>query len=185
MEKKHLFPAITILLSLLLQPAAMAEIRLPAIFGDNMVLQRNTDVAFWGSATPGSRVTIKTSWNGKSYSVRAGTNGKWKTKVQTPEAGGPYSVTLSDGKSLTISNILIGEVWVCSGQSNMEMTMKGYINQPVVNSNDYIATSANNSIRLITVQREVSLTPVEEIKGEWRLCEPSTVAGFSATAYFF
>jgi sialate O-acetylesterase len=74
-----------------------AEVKLPAIFGDNMVLQQQTDGAFWGKATPGANVTIKTSWNGKSYSARTDKDGNWKTKVTTPQAGGPYSITISDG----------------------------------------------------------------------------------------
>jgi sialate O-acetylesterase len=162
-----------------------AEVKLPSIFGDNMVLQQMTNVSFWGSATPASNVTVKTSWNGKSYSVRAGSDGKWKTKVATPSAGGPYSVTISDGKSLTLKNVMVGEVWVCSGQSNMEMTMKGYMNQPITGSNEFIATSSNNHIRLITVPKIASLSPVDDFDGNWVLCEPETVADFSATAYFF
>lgn len=185
MKNKLLFPTIIILSSILFQPDAGAAITLPAIFGDNMVLQQKSDVAFWGSATPGSSVTLRTSWNGRSYTVRAGTDGKWKTKVATPVAGGPYTVTISDGRPITLNNVLVGEVWVCSGQSNMEMTMRGYNNQPVTGANEHIATSANNNIRLITIQRRTSLTPVDEIAGEWKLSEPESVAEFSATAWFF
>jgi sialate O-acetylesterase len=165
--------------------ALRAEIRLPAIFGDNMVLQQQSNVSFWGKATPGSKVTIKTSWNDRSYSVTADGKGSWKTKVATPAAGGPYTITLSDGKTLILKNVLIGEVWVCSGQSNMEMTMKGYLNQPVTGSNEYIATSTNNQIRLISVPRVNSLTPVDDFEGSWLVSEPESVARFSATAYFF
>lgn len=164
---------------------ALAEIKLPAIFGDNMVLQQQTNVAIWGNASPNSTVTIKTSWNGKSYTVKAGPDGKWKTRVATSAAGGPYTITISDGKPLVIRNVMIGEVWVCSGQSNMEMPMKGYRNQPVLGANEYIATSSNNSIRLITVPHATSLTPLDDFKGQWKLCEPENVAEFSATAYFF
>ena len=82
-------------------PALKAEVRLPSIFGDNMVLQQKSNVSFWGKATPGSKVTIKTSWNNKSYAVSADSDGRWKTKVATPAAGGPYVITLSDGKVLT------------------------------------------------------------------------------------
>jgi sialate O-acetylesterase len=185
MKIKFLCPLFIFLTSILFLPVSRATITLPSIFGDNMVLQQKSEVAFWGSASPGKNVTIRTSWNRKSYSVPAGTDGKWKTKVQTPEAGGPYTVTISDGSPVTIKNVLIGEVWICSGQSNMEMTMRGYNNQPVTGSNEYIATSANSNIRLITVQRKTSLTPVDDIEGEWKICEPESVAGFSATAYFF
>jgi sialate O-acetylesterase len=162
-----------------------AQVKLPAIFSDNMVLQQQTDAAIWGKALPGAGITVKTSWNGKSYSVRADKDGKWKTKVSTPAAGGPYSVTISDGKAITLKNVMIGEVWVCSGQSNMEMPVKGYRNQPVLGSNEFIAVSSNNQIRLITVPKVTSLTLLDDFQGAWKTCEPENVADFSATAYFF
>ena len=185
MKRVVIILSIIVLTALGGAPALRAEIRLPSIFGDNMILQQQSNVSFWGKATPGSKVTIKTSWNGRSYSVTATSSGSWKTKVATPAAGGPYTITLSDGKTLTLKNVLIGEVWVCSGQSNMEMTMKGYFNQPVTGSNEYIATSSNNQIRLISVPRVNSLTPVDDFEGSWLVSEPESVARFSATAYFF
>jgi sialate O-acetylesterase len=162
-----------------------AEVKLPAIFSDNMVLQQQTDVAVWGKATANSNVTVKTSWNGKSWSVRADKDGNFKVKVSTPEAGGPYTVTVSDGKALTLKNVMIGEVWVCSGQSNMEMPMKGYRNQPIIGGNEAIATSTNNNIRVITIPKLASLTPVDDFKGTWKVAESESVVDFSATAYFF
>ena len=162
-----------------------AEVKLPAIFGDNMVLQQQTDAALWGAATANKTVKITTSWNKKSYSVKSDNEGKWKVKVQTPSAGGPYSITLSEGKSLTLNNVLIGEVWVCSGQSNMQMTMSGYRNQPVLGANEAIATSKNENIRLFTVERNKSLETLDDFKGSWLECEPGNVVDFSAAAYFF
>lgn len=185
MKKLIIRLAGSVLLILLLSVQSRAEIKLPAIFGDNMVLQQQTDAAFWGSATAGATVTIKTSWNGKSYNARADQNGKWKTKISTPSAGGPYTITVSDGKAITLRNVLIGEVWVCSGQSNMEMPMKGYRNQPVTGSNEMVATSSNSNIRFITIPKAASLTPVDDFNGSWKLCEPENVYEFSATAYFF
>lgn len=185
MKKCFLRLAGTLLLTAVLALQARAEIKFPAIFGDNMVLQQQTDAAFWGSATAGATVTIKTSWNGKSYNARADQNGKWKTKISTPSAGGPYTITVSDGKAITLRNVLIGEVWVCSGQSNMEMPMKGFRNQPVTGSNEIVATSSNSNIRFITIPKAASLTPVDDFNGSWKLCEPENVYEFSATAYFF
>ena len=176
--------ALTVLLAIFTF-SLYAEVKLPAIFSDNMVLQQQTDVAVWGKATANSNVTVKTSWNGKSWSVRSDKDGNWKIKVSTPAAGGPYSVTISDGKALTLKNVMIGEVWVCSGQSNMEMPMKGYRNQPITGGNEAIATSLNNNIRLITVPKLASLTPVDDFKGAWKVAEPESVVDFSATAYFF
>ena len=162
-----------------------AEINLPSIFGDNMVLQQQTSAAIWGKASANANVSIKTSWNNKTFTTRADKEGHWKLKVTTPAAGGPYTVTISDGKPVTLRNVMIGEVWVCSGQSNMEMPMKGYFNQPISGSNEYIATSSNDRIRLITIPRLTSLTPLTDFEGRWVLCEPETVSQFSATAYFF
>ena len=184
--KRSVFKVIALITSLLvLSVMVKAEIKLPAIFGDNMVMQQQTDAAIWGSATAGSTVRITTSWNKKSYSARAGSDGKWKVKVTTPVAGGPYSITISEGKTIILRNVLIGEVWVCSGQSNMEMPMKGYRNQPITGSNEFIASSSNPQIRLITVPKVTSLTPLDDFQGSWKLCEPENVSEFSATAYFF
>ncbi|MBW7892842.1 MAG: sialate O-acetylesterase [Chitinophagaceae bacterium] len=162
-----------------------AEIKLPSIFGDHMVLQQKTEASVWGKATAGKVVKLTTSWNRKSYSAIADHNGKWLIKVATPSAGGPYSITISDGKAMTLNDVLIGEVWICSGQSNMQMTMKGYNNEPVIGSNEAIAASTNNNIRLYTVERDKSLLPAEDFRGEWLECLPGNVADFSAVAYFF
>lgn len=163
----------------------LGQVKLPAIFGDNMVLQQQTNVAFWGKASPGATVKVMTSWNNKSYSASTDKSGNWKVKASTPVAGGPYNVTISDGKPVTLKNVMIGEVWVCSGQSNMEMPMKGFKNQPVTGSNEFISTSSNVQIRLITVPRIASLTATDDFKGTWKTCEPESVSEFSATAYFF
>ena len=162
-----------------------ATVKLPAIFSDNMVLQQQTEAAIWGTAASGSTVKVITSWNKKSYSAHAGADGKWKLKVTTPVAGGPFELTISDGKALTLKNVMIGEVWVCSGQSNMEMPMKGFMNQPVKGSNEAIAASSNPSIRLFSVSRATSLQPLDDFTGSWSLCEPENVSQFSATAYYF
>jgi sialate O-acetylesterase len=175
------FLTATLLLPLLLQ----AEIKMPAIFGDHMVLQQQTEASLWGKAIPGKTVNVSTSWNRMSYSARTDANGNWKVRVRTPGAGGPYSISLSDGHSLLLKDVMIGEVWICSGQSNMEMKMKGYRNQPVTGSNEAIATSANPAIRLFTAEHKTSLVPLDDFTGKWMECLPENVAEFSATAWFF
>ena len=162
-----------------------AEIVLPAIFGDNMVLQQKTNAAIWGKASPGNNVEIITSWDNNRYNTRAGADGSWRITVKTPSAGGPYEITISDGQMLKLSNVLIGEVWICSGQSNMAMPMKGYRNEPINGSNEAIATSKNEYIRLFTVSRDKSLEPLDDLTGQWLECVPENVSEFSATAYFF
>ncbi len=162
-----------------------AEIVLPAIFGDHMVLQQQTDAAIWGKASPGGYIDIVTSWDDQMYETRAGGDGSWEIRVRTPSAGGPYEITISDGQELKLSNVLIGEVWICSGQSNMVMPMKGYRNEPITGSNEEIVTSGNDNIRLFTVSRNKSLDPLDDLSGQWQECIPVNVSEFSATAYFF
>ena len=170
--KRLTFFLTLIIVVLFSSQALYGEIKLPSIFIDNMVLQQQTDAAIWGTAGKNSTVKITTSWNNKSYSTRAGSDGKWKQKVSTPGAGGPYEITISDGKILKLKNVMIGEVWVCSGQSNMEMPMKGFMNQPILGSNEAIATSSNQAIRLFTVKRATSLQPLEDFTGSWNNSDP-------------
>jgi sialate O-acetylesterase len=184
--KKYLNPILAIIVVFAITSANLfAQVKLPAIFGDNMVLQQQTEAAIWGKASANSTVRVSTSWNNRTYTARADKDGNWKLKVSTPLAGGPYSVTISDGRAITLKNVMIGEVWICSGQSNMEMPMKGYGNQPITESNEYIATSSNEQIRLITLPHVTSLVPLDDFKGNWKTCEPENVSEFSATAYFF
>jgi len=150
-----------------------------------MVLQQHTETAIWGLATNNSLVKVTPSWNKKSYKTNASADGTWKLKIETPSAGGPYEITISDGKAIKLVNVLIGEVWLCSGQSNMEMPMKGYVNQPIIGSSDAIALSSNPNIRLFSVKKNTSLVPLDDLTGSWSLCEPENVAEFSATAYYF
>ena len=162
-----------------------AKVTLPKIFSDGMVMQRETNANLWGEAKASSNVKITTSWDNKSYVVRSDSNGKWKTSVKTPKAGGPFSITFSDGEKLTINNILIGEVWICSGQSNMEMPMKGYKNQPVDNAVEDILHSKDSNLRLFTVKRNSKFKPVDDVTGNWNEANPASIRNFSATAYYF
>ncbi len=184
LKRRFYFPGC--LAMLILVPAFLhAEVKLPAIFGNHMVLQQLTEAAIWGTATPGKTVKVSTSWNRGSYTSRVDAEGNWKVKVKTPAAGGPYEITISDGKPLKLENVLIGEVWICSGQSNMAMPMNGYKNQPILNANEDIATSENPSMRLFKVTQKLSVQPLHDFTGEWMECTPENVANFSATAWYF
>ena len=165
--------------------AMKAEIKLPRMFDDNMVMQRNSNCNIWGTADALKTVTITTSWNGKTYKVKAGDDGKWKLKISTPDAGGPYTIKLSDGKALTLHNILIGEVWICSGQSNMEMPMKGFKGQPVDGALQELMTGADSNLRLFTVSRNARLQAVDTLQGKWNAADAESIRQFSATAYYF
>ncbi|MBD0280196.1 MAG: sialate O-acetylesterase, partial [Flavisolibacter sp.] len=163
-----------------------AAVKLPFIFTDNLVLQQQTQVALWGWASAGKTVTVSPSWNKKRYTAKADASGKWKLKVETSVAGGPYEISFSDGKAIKLTNILIGEVWVCSGQSNMEMPMKGFRGQPVVGSNEAILKSKNKNIRLYTVPKSFVTEPQDNSKPAlWKEAGPESVADFSTTAYYF
>lgn len=172
---------------LLLSPFFVsAKVQLPSFFGDGMVLQQQTNAAVWGWAKQGSTVKITTSWNKKSYNATADEKGKWMIKVATPVAGGPYSIIISDGEPVTIKDVLIGEVWFCSGQSNMEMPMKGFKDQPIIGSNDAIFNSTNDQIRIYTVPRAVERFTKDTSKTSfWKNAHPENVSNFSATAYYF
>lgn len=162
-----------------------AKVVLPKIFASGMVMQQQTDANLWGEAKADATVKIATSWNKKTVNVKAGNDGKWAAKIQTPAAGGPYSITFNDGEKTVIDNILVGELWICSGQSNMEMPMKGFKNQPVENAVEDILHSDDNKMRLFTVKRTSLFQPATDVVGEWKEASPEAVRNFSATAYYF
>ena len=175
------------LLTLLLTVVAQirAEVKMPRLFTDGMVLQRDSKPNLWGTAKAGATVKIRTTWNGKTVETKAGKDGKWKAQVETGEAGGPYEIVLSDGQEKKISNVLIGEVWVCSGQSNMEMTMEGYKGQVVEGAIVDLMESKDEQLRLFTVGHASKMEPQDDVEGEWQEAEAKSVRKFSACAYYF
>ncbi|RYZ97108.1 MAG: 9-O-acetylesterase, partial [Sphingobacteriaceae bacterium] len=166
--------------------SADAKVILPACFTDNMVLQQKSNVNLWGKVATGKAVTITPSWNNKKYTVTADAAGNWKIKVATPKYGGPYTIVFDDGEAISLKNILIGEVWVCSGQSNMEMIVSGLYGS-VLNAKEEVANANYPVIRLLKVDNTYSTQKQTELKtkGEWTVCSPQTVSDFSAVAYFF
>ncbi len=185
MNNKFRLGVLAFMLSLFCSTTLMAEVKLPAFFSNGMVLQRQTNALLWGTSAPDKKLVITTSWNKKKYTVEVDSTGKWRVAVATPQAGGPYSITFNDGKQTVLEDILIGEVWLCSGQSNMEMPMKGYKNQPVEGSNMDVLKSTNPQIRLFTVGHNSSVEIQEDVKGFWQKASPVSVIDFSATAYYF
>lgn len=166
---------------------AFADIKLPALFSDNMMLQQQMDTPIWGWAAKNERLSITTSWDSKTYEVKADKQGNWKTTIKTPVAGfNVYEISIQQAlEVITIKNVIIGEVWLCSGQSNMEMSLKGYPGQPVLGGNEAILKSKTSQIRFITVPRSGTLTPNTNFQGRWEEANPKTTAGFSATAWFY
>ena len=164
----------------------IAQPRLPYFISSGMVLQQQTNANIWGWDKPGTIIKLTGSWNKQTVTTKTNADGKWITQLVTPAAGGPYELTISDGKAVTLTNILIGEVWICTGQSNMEMPMKGFKNQPIIGSNQAILSSKNKNIRLFTVPRSSKTEALDTCKqSSWLEASPESVSNFSATAYFF
>jgi len=156
-----------------------AIIRLPPVISSNMVLQQNTQATLWGWCDPGERFIITCSWKTRVDSVQAPNNGKWKAKISTPAAGGPYTITIKGrSNSIVLENILIGEVWICSGQSNMEMSNTQQIKEEGPKSN-------NDKIRFFNVAKKTAEYPQDHAEGQWITCNEETLKRFSAAGYFF
>ena len=162
-----------------------AKVKLPAFFADNMVLQQQSECKLWGWAEPGKKILVDTPWDKKSHPATARKDGYFQVTVKTPEAGGPYTIYFRDGDVVTLSNVMIGEVWICSGQSNMEMQMKGFKQQPVEGTTEELLHCKDNQLRLFTVKRHASLTPEKDVTGQWSEASTASVRDFSATAYYF
>jgi len=168
--------------------SASAQVRLPAIISDNMILQQSTKAALWGWASPGERIKIQTSWNEKSASATADATGKWMAYVPTSKAGGPYSITFTGSNSITVKNVLLGEVWLASGQSNMEFFIGKTPNPSYTGIHNYqevIADAHHPRIRTIDVPNKTADTAQLDFKGVWKECTAATIDTFSAVAYFF
>ena len=176
-------PVVFILsLSLVLALAAIgfANVKLPAVISDNMVLQQRMKVPIWGWAEPGEMVKVKGNWQWFGASTKAGDDGKWNVKIRTPKAGGPFEIAIKARNTITLKNVLVGEVWVCSGQSNMWWPVKRS------NNSEAEITAANYpNIRLFTVKRAVADRPQADCNGFWSECSTGTISEFSAVAYFF
>lgn len=175
---RHATVLIAALLGLVLAREARADPTLPAVFGDHCVLQREQRIAVWGRAEPGERITVRLA--ARSASTSTGDDGRWRVDLPALKAGGPHVLSVAGRKTLRVRDVLVGEVWICSGQSNMQW--------PVSASNDAQAETAaadHPEIRLFTVPHRAALEPREDVNARWAVCGPATVGRFSAVAYFF
>lgn len=174
------------LISLLMSTALFAKVQLPHVLSENMVLQQKSNVKLWGKATPNKQLVIKATWDNKELKTKVDSSGNWMLSLATPAAGGPYEINISDGEVLTLKNILLGEVWFCAGQSNMEMPLKGYSGQPVEGGIKAIAKAKKSTpIRMFTTGIELSENNLADVDGKWMENTPSGAANCSAVAYFF
>ena len=170
--------AIIVLVTMILPLSAMADVKPAGLFQDHMVIQRDTEAPVWGIADAGEQVTVVGSW-GKSASAVTGEDGKWRVKLQTPAAGGPHTIAFKGKNSVELKNVLSGDVWLCTGQSNMVW--------PVAKLGDSAEISKNANhplIRSFVVDSKLSLEELDDCGGAWTVCSPQTVEKFSATAYF-
>lgn len=208
-----LFLALTLCFCKNETPKTLAKkLTVSSLFTDHMVLQQQNEVAIWGESDPNQVVTVTPSWEnnadqkvavnseidvtinakGSSFSSQPNSDGKWRIKIPTPKAGGPYTIKFSTGKDdqekewFTIKDVMVGEVWLASGQSNMDMPLSGWMpNDSIIGSAKIIADSNNHNIRFFKVPYGLATTPKDSIVGEWMTTTPETVGDFSATAYFF
>lgn len=158
--------------------SARADVKLPALVGDNMVIQRDVKARVWGWAAPGESVAI--SMSGKTAKATADAKGRWEVRIGPFEAGGPHEMIIAGKNRIVIKNILVGEVWVASGQSNMEWPL-----QNAAHGAEEVARANYPEIHLFTVTKATSLNPREDVEGRWVVCTPETAGSFSAVAYFF
>ena len=160
---------------------AYSNLVLPTIFKSNMVLQQNAIVKIWGWGKPGEIVSIQENWNDRIYNTKVSNNGKWDVEINTPRYGGPYNLIIKGNNTILLSNVLIGEVWVVSGQSNMEWSADSGID------NGELETKNANfpEIRLFSVSHNSAEYPQLNLDGDWKVCNPESMKSFSAIGYFF
>ncbi|MBP3755979.1 MAG: 9-O-acetylesterase [Prevotella sp.] len=171
----------------LVTTGVQAKVRLPHILCDNMVIQQNTEARLWGWAKAGKTVRVKVSWSDADYSAKAAKDGRWMVRVKTPAASyTPLQITFDDGEPLTLRNVLAGEVWVCAGQSNMEMPVKGFGNCPVDGYNDEVINARQyRGIHFVKIPSIMRMQPQDDAQCEWKEVNAQTVGDASATGYFF
>ena len=167
---------------------SFAQIKLPAIISSEMVLQRDAQVNLWGWSQPDELITVKTSWNGETSSTKSDSKGRWQIAIKTNDKRGSQKIIITSSKDeKVLEDILLGEVWLCSGQSNMGMSLKGNKGQPVFDATDAILKSNNNQIRLFQVKVNGAKEPLNDVKEfePWQKSSPKAASNFSAVAYFF
>ena len=172
-----------LLLLVCVSPAAEAVVRLPAMISDHSVLQREAPIHIWGWADPGEGVTV--SFHAQKVAATADRLGKWSVSLMPEHAGGPYTLTVAGANTLSVNDVLVGDVWFASGQSNMEFPLLGFGGAPMKDSAAEIARATHPEIRLLRFEHNSSPYPLDDQGARWTLCTPETAAHFSAVAYFF
>ena len=168
--------------ALLLVLTSYADVRLPSIIGSHMVLKQKTKVKLWGWSAPGEKISIKSGWDTTTYQTTANRGARWELEISTPAAGGPYSLSIKGNNEIVLEDVMIGEVWLCGGQSNMEWSGS----QSLAQSLEEAPNANNTSIRFFYVPKSTSAFPQDHIDGaRWVVCNPKDMKAFSAIGYFF
>ena len=179
MQKRQLISAaVTAMLIVAITSTVRADVKLPGVFGHHMVMQRDATLPVWGWAAAGEKVTV--SIGGQTKTGTADASGKWSVKLDAMPAGGPHELSVEGNNQIRLNDVLIGEVWLCSGQSNMDMPVRRCLN-----ARAEVASARFPKIRMMTVARVFAETPRETCGGHWAICRPDTVGSLSAVAYFF
>ncbi|MGM0665903.1 MAG: sialate O-acetylesterase [Bacteroidota bacterium] len=168
--------------------SVLSQLRLPAVIADSMVLQRNAEATIWGWDDPGAEVKVRAGWTLDEFVSTAGENGEWSVSIPTTIAGGPYNIYISGSGDIVVKDILLGDVWICSGQSNMEYKinwMGGWSNPWFEHDSIDIERNKYPLIRLFQLKKNTSDTPLDDCQGQWMPVNTRTVAEFSAVAFFF
>ena len=179
--KNFALPLLLLSFSINISFTAKADVRLPAIIGSHMVLQQNSNVHIWGWCSPGEKIKITTGWDTASYSTTGSSGAKWNLTIKTPTAGGPYTLTINGHNKIVLEDVLIGEVWDCSGQSNMEMNYSWGIKQYTAD----VENATNKNIRFFHIPNLTADYPQDDTKGNWVVCNPEDLKQFSLAGYFF
>lgn len=176
---KRVFLSLAVL-SWLAAPLA-ADVRLPSVIGSHMVLQRGSSATLWGWAAPAEVVTVSVSWSTNTWKTTTSNGGRWTTEIQTPQAAGPHTIHIRGGNEIVLEDVLVGEVWVCSGQSNMEWSGAHGLTQ----SKEEAPLATNSMIRFFYIPKATSETPQDDLSARWVVCSPEEMMHFSAVGYFF
>jgi len=175
-----------ILFSVLILNQLFAKITVATVVSDHMVLQRNSEVKIWGKANANQKISVWAEWNKLKVTTTVDSDGNWLVKLKTTNAGGPYRINIISGRDkVFINDILLGEVWLCSGQSNMDMRMSGMTDSPINGSTEASLTADNSQIRMFTVARKTASSPLDSCGGSWKVATAETFWDFSAVGYFF
>lgn len=161
--------------------AVTAQLRLPAVISSNMVLQQQDSVALWGWASPSEKIAVTPSWGTKTDTVVTDNGARWRLKIKTPAAGGPFTIKIAGSSTILLENVMVGEVWICSGQSNMELSTRNGEKDMLTE----LDSCAGNNLHFFQVTRTTSGYPQDDLPGKWRSCDSNVLKSFSAVGYFF